>query len=193
MANSKRRCTQCKTYKPVTSMQIKPAGAFCNMKCLMAYANDKKNTDRLVKIGRKEVNRQLKQRKEKIKTLGEHKKELQTIFNKWVRLMDEGQPCISCQRHHTGQYHAGHYRSVGSAPELRYEPLNVHRQCSACNNHLSGNLIQYRVNLIKKIGLEKVEWLEGKHEPKHYKISDIVEMKATYRSFIRKLEQDKAA
>lgn len=109
--------------------------------------------------------RETKARQEKLKRPSDWKRDLQTIFNKFIRIRDEQEPCISCGRHHTGQYHAGHYRSVGSSPELRFNELNCHKQCSVCNNHLSGNLINYRINLIKKIGLASVEYLEGKHEP----------------------------
>lgn len=124
----------------------------------------------------------------KIKTRQEWLKDAQTIFNRFIRLRDEGLPCISCQRHHTGQYHAGHYRSVGSSPELRFNEFNVFRQCSPCNNHLSGNSINYRRNLISKIGVERVEWLEGPHEPKKYTIPEIQELIKTYRLKIKELE-----
>ena len=38
----------------------------------------------------------------------------------------------------------------GAMPSLRFNTHNVHKQCSACNNHLSGNMIEYRINLIAK-------------------------------------------
>jgi hypothetical protein len=100
-------------------------------------------------------------------------KEAQKWFNKFIRLRDDKEPCISCQRHHTGQYHAGHYRTVGSAPELRYDEDNCHKQCSPCNNHLSGNIVNYRPNLINKIGQERVDWLEGPHKPAKLSIDDL--------------------
>ena len=77
--------------------------------------------------------------------------------------------------------HASHYRSVGGHPELRFNPLNCHSACSICNNHLSGNLIPYRVALIEKIGLAEVEKLEGKHEPLKLTIEEIKEIKKIYK------------
>ena len=103
-------------------------------------------------------------------------------------MRDEKEACISCGRHHTGQYHAGHYRTVGAAPELRFNELNVHKQCSVCNNHLSGNLIEYRRGLVAKIGIEKVEWLEGKHEAKKYTIDEIIEIKKHYQQKIKDMQ-----
>jgi hypothetical protein len=92
----------------------------------------------------------------------------QVAFNQWIRKRDEGKPCISCGRFHEGQHHAGHYLSVGARPELRFEEKNANLQCSACNNYLSGNIVLYRKNLIERIGLENVEWLEGYHPPNKY-------------------------
>jgi hypothetical protein len=81
---------------------------------------------------------------------------------------------------HEGQWHAGHYRTTKAAPELRFHPLNVWRQCSACNVHLSGNITAYRASLVSKLGLGIVEWLEGHHEPVRWSIEDLQEIKAYY-------------
>jgi hypothetical protein len=122
--------------------------------------------------------------KDKIKSRSDWMKEAQVAFNAWIRERDKDLPCISCQRHHKGQYHAGHYRSVGACPELRFEPLNVHKQCSACNNYKSGNILEYRLNLIAKIGQEKVDWIEGKHDPVKYTVEDFREIRDRYRAMV---------
>lgn len=140
----------------------------------------------LVKQTRQKAEKkELRERKLKAKSRSQWLKEAQVEVNKYIRLRDGNLPCISCQRFHTGQYHAGHYRTIGSQPALRFDELNIHKQCAPCNNHLSGNLIEYRINLIKKIGLDKVEWLEGKHEPKKYTIDEIIAIKALYKQKIR--------
>ena len=123
----------------------------------------------------------LRQAREKAKTRSQHMKEAQAAFNAFIRARDAKLPCISCGRHHQGQWHAGHYRTVGASPELRFEELNVWKQCAPCNDHLHGNLINYRIELIKRIGLDKVEWLEGHHLPKKYSIQDLQEIKAIYK------------
>jgi len=110
----------------------------------------------------------------------------QTEFNKYIRNRDKKDPCISCGRHHTGQYHAGHYKTVGGHPALRFSEDNCHKQCSVCNNYKSGNLSEYRSNLLKKIGLERVEWLEGPHDPVKYTIEDLQEMLVKYQSLNKK-------
>jgi hypothetical protein len=155
--------------------------------CQVTYATAHalKSQDKRVKQERKE----LRERREKAKPRSWHKAEAQRWFNKYIRLRDADLPCISCQRFHTGQYHAGHYRTVGASPELRFDEHNVHKQCAPCNNHLSGNIVNYRSGLIARIGIELVEWLEGKHEPKHYTIDDLKAIKAKYKTLCRELEQ----
>ena len=115
-------------------------------------------------------------------------KKTQQIFNTFIRLRDVNDVCISCGRKHSGQHHAGHYRSVGSCPELRFSEDNCHRQCAPCNNHLSGNLIPYRVMLISKIGLDRVEKIEGPHEPKKYTIENLKTLQRWFKRKSRRLE-----
>lgn len=127
-----------------------------------------------------------KKMKEALKTHKDYLKELQIVFNRWVRLRDKGNLCISCQKRPKKE-NAGHYRSSGGNPELTFEPLNVHLQCEHCNTYLHGNLIDYRINLIKKIGLEKVEWLESSHDANKYTIPELKEMKVFYNNEIKRM------
>lgn len=143
----------------------------------------------LADIERKDI----KVRKEKLKSRAEHLKDTQHAFNAWVRARDAALTCVSCGRHHEGQYHAGHYRTVGANPELRFEPLNAWKQCAPCNNHLSGNLINYRISLLQRIGEEKVAWLEGPHESKKYTVEELKAMTAEYRAKTRELKKGQAA
>jgi hypothetical protein len=53
----------------------------------------------------------------------------------------------------------------GQGSALRFNEINCHKQCSACNDHLSGNIAEYRIELIRRIGLSLVEWLEQDHKP----------------------------
>ncbi|AOI76073.1 recombination protein NinG [Burkholderia sp. NRF60-BP8] len=181
-----KKCRQCGVvFTPMRSMQ-----KVCSPGCAMALAEKEKA--RKAARAQREERKSLREALEKAKTRGTHLRELQAAFNAWIRARDAGQPCISCGRYHQGQNHAGHYRSVGSEPALRFEPDNVHLQCQPCNTHLSGNLIPYRINLIRKIGLERVEWLEGKHEPQKLTIAEIQERKAFYRAEVRRMKKEAA-
>ena len=173
----KKLCKVCKElYQP-----IRPLQSVCSPNCAWDHARTVRE-----KAERKET----KELKVKLKTKAEWLKEAQAIFNQYIRLRDKDAPCISCQRFHTGQYHAGHYKTTGSHPELRFNEFNVHKQCAPCNNHLSGNIINYRLNLVKKIGLDEVEWLEGNHTANKYTIDDIKALKVLYKQKIKALDSN---
>lgn len=167
-------CKQCK----LKFIPSKPLQHVCGFDCAVAYTLALKEKNNRLKA--QEMRRDHKAAKQKIKTRAEWLKEAQTVFNRYIRMRDEKLPCISCRRHHQGQYHAGHYRTIGAAPELRFHEDNCHKQCAPCNNHLSGNLIAYRTALIEKVGISRVEFLEGKHEPLKLTIDEIKAIKAHY-------------
>lgn len=114
----------------------------------------------------------------------------QAAFNRFIRIRDADKPCVSCGRFHDGQWHAGHFLSTGARPELRFDESNVHRQCQPCNVHLHGNLVLYRAELIRRIGLEEVERLEGPQEPRKYTSQDLIEIRDTYVRKSRELEKE---
>lgn len=184
MANSKRICVNCKERFPVESGTIRPVGFFHSIECQIEYGRKNGAKARI-----KAKDKEHKQRKRKLKDEDRsfQLKKTQQIFNKYIRLRDNANPCISCGKHHAGQYHAGHYRSVGSAPELRFDSKNCWKQCAPCNNHLSGNLVNYRINLIARHSVELVDYLEGKHEPKRYTIADLKELQTKYSQLIKEL------
>ena len=167
----------CKICK-VKFTPTRPLQSVCSPNCAYTHAKAVR-----VKTERKET----REAKVRLKSKSEWLKEAQTVFNQYIRLRDKDLPCISCQRFHTGQYHAGHYLTTGAHPELRFDEINVHKQCSACNNYLSGNIVEYRINLISKIGIDAVTYLESKHQPKHYTIDDIKTLKAIYKEKVKTL------
>src|SRR5471032_767954 len=147
--------------------------AVCSPKCGLAIkdVNQAKARKSLAQVERREI----KVRKEKLKSRADHLREAQAAVNEFVRLRDAHLPCISCDSlpsdHDliTGsRWDAGHYRSVGACPELRFEPLNIHRQCVKCNRNLSGNAIEYRIRLVLRVGAYQVAWLEGPHPARKY-------------------------
>jgi hypothetical protein len=175
-------CRECRaTFTPSRPLQVA-----CGVACALSMAKAKSDKARksLALVERRE----LKVRKEKLKSRADHMRETQKVVNEFIRLRDQDLPCVSCGRFHEGQWHAGHFRSAGGHPELRFEPLNIWRQCAPCNTHKSGDLANYRIELVKRIGTEKVEWLEGPHEPQRYTIEQLKEIKAHYRALIRELK-----
>ncbi len=178
-----RQCRVCKTmFQPVRCLQT-----VCSPECAIEQAKAKRAKDERIAV--MESRKVIRLQKEKLKSRSEWMKEAQIVFNQYIRERDKNLPCISCGRHHQGQYHAGHYRTVGSHPELRFEESNAHKQCSVCNNHKSGNIIEYRINLKAKIGNEKLEWLEGNHDSKKYSIDDLKDIKSIYKSKLKELQR----
>jgi len=177
-----RACRVCKSnFVPARSMQ-----SACSVPCAVAWAK-KLAAQKAARANRAE-RKSLREALEKAKTRGAHLKELQAAFNGWVRARDAGQPCISCGRF--GQdMQAGHYRSVGSSAATRFMPNNCWLQCRQCNLYQHGSPISYRINLIKRIGLEAVEELEKDHPPLKLTLAEILEMKAFYRAKVRELKK----
>ena len=183
----RKRCPECRVmFTPSRDSQ-----AVCGeIECAIAHGKSEKGQasakKALADVGRRDI----KVRKEALKTRADHLKDTQHAFNAWIRARDAGQPCISCGTTADVQYCAGHYRTTAAAPELRFEPLNVNLQCNRnCNMGKSGNLLGYRPSLIEKIGIEAVEWLEGPHEPKKYTVEELKAMTAEYRAMTRELKR----
>ena len=115
----------------------------------------------------------------------------QKSFNAFIRKRDESRPCISCGRWHNGKWNAGHYRTTKAMPALRFNEINVHAQCEPCNTNLSGNITEYRIELVRRIGAPLVEWLEKDH-PKVNKWTkeELVSLRDYYRAALKELEND---
>jgi len=184
--NSKFRCRGCKSYFPQSEKVVINRGTYHSIDCATQYGREEANK---LKVTKEKKSHSAAKRKLKDEDRSFQLKKTQQIFNSFIRLRDANDVCISCGRYHSGQYHAGHYRSVGgNSSILRFNPDNCHRQCAPCNNHLSGNLIPYRVRLISKIGLDRVEKIEGPHEPKRYTIDDLKEIQNIYKLKTKELE-----
>lgn len=68
---------------------------------------------------------------------------------------------------------------------LRWNEENVNAQCVPCNQHKSGNLIDYRIGLIEKIGLDRVEWLEGPQAVRKYTCDEMRELIVHYKTKVK--------
>ncbi|WP_053151087.1 recombination protein NinG [Pseudomonas sp. P97.38] len=175
-----------------------PFQTWCSPDCAVTILRQRQEKQR--KSFAQRERREIKVRKEKLKTRADHLREAQAAVNEYVRLRDAYLPCISCDSMPndndlmTGsRWDAGHYRSVGACPELRFEPLNIHRQCVKCNRNLSGNAVEYRIRLVLRIGADQVAWLEGPHEPRKYTVEEIKAIRAEYRAKTRELKKGQAA
>ena len=180
-------CPICSTeYIPRSSLQ-----KVChNYKCAIAF-NKQRDAEIAAREQRKREREQsadLRQRREALKTRAEWEREAQAAFNKYIRMRDMYQECIS----HPGKLisnsnyitgsavDASHYRSRGAASHLRFNVFNVHAACTRCNRQLSGNAVEYRIRLIERIGLERVERLEADNEPRKFDIEYLKRVKSIF-------------
>ena len=166
--------------------------AVCSPKCALATVEVQKAKEKksLAQAGRREI----KVRKEALKTRGDHMREAQQAFNEYIRTRDQaaGHLCISSGKSldwSGNAVDAGHYRSVGSAPHLRFDERNCHAQSKQDNRFLSGNAVDYRIGLIARIGQEAVDALESDHSVRKYTVDEIKAIKATYRAKTRELKR----
>ena len=120
-----------------------------------------------------------------MKTIPTLIKEADRAFQAWVKERDRqaGYDCISSGRPlqwGTLLVNAGHFRSKGAASALRYHPDNCHAQSQHDNLYKSGNISAYRVRLIERIGIERVEALECMNAVHHWTREELLAIKATY-------------
>lgn len=130
---------------------------------------------------------------DKLKTMGDYEKDLQTVINDMIRLIDSGLQCISCGNMKKPQ--AGHYHSRSKNTSLRFNLHNLHIQDFYCNVELSANITGYNLGLIKWYGKDYQDYVEYKM-PLEFPLlkwtkNDLILWKAqamTYKKEIAKLE-----
>lgn len=179
------KCKVCSTEYVKRS----PFQKWCSVECASMLAEQAL----MKKKNRQEAAERAKTR-EKLKALETRPqlvKKAQTAFNAFVRARDAGKPCISCDKPlgtEPNTYDAGHYRSVGSAPHMRFVEDNAAGQCKHCNNYLGGNHVEYRKRLIDRIGLRRVEQIESDNTVRKYTREALEEIARHYRAEVRKLK-----
>lgn len=186
------KCKVCRTEY----VRKLPGQKVCGEHCALALA---------VSLREKELRREVKRtaainrgimlaRKEAIKTIPELIAEAQDVFNRFIRARDAGMPCICCGQHPKsesitgGTWDAGHYRSRGSAGHLRFNEDNCHAQLKNCNRYGAGRAVDYRIGLIARIGIERVEALESNNAVHKWTATELRAIKVTYKQKLKDLK-----
>lgn len=180
-----RKCRECgDPYQPKW-----PNQRVCSVNCAILYT--RKQEAKKQEKQEKEQRKETRARKEKLKTRSDWLREAQAVCNKHIRERDKDEGCISCDKPSSwgGQWHASHYRPTGNCSPLRFHEMNIHKACSECNNYKSGNLTEFRIMLIKKIGAENVEYLESQNQAYSWDIEDVKDVKQFYRDKLKALKQ----
>lgn len=186
MARAK-TCKVCKEpFTPVRPIQPTCGKFACGMEYALAVvARNKANKARKEAIAHREA-------KVKARTLTEWLDDAQDWVNRYIRLRDANDPCISCGTTNPNiQYAAGHYRTRKAASHLRFNHDNLHKQCNhRCNKQLSGNIAGYRPALIQKIGIERVEAIENDNSIHRWTIDEAKAVIAYHKQLIKELIND---
>lgn len=153
-----KKCKACSIlFEPIKSIQ-----PYCfNCTIERAKKHVKKQRDKKERDEKKEL-------KEKLKTVSDYRTEARYWFQRWIRMRDVGKSCISCNTflNEITKFDAGHYYNAKSYPTLVFDEYNCSGQCVFCNQHKSGNLIEYRKGIIKRYGQKVLDYLDEKSEDK---------------------------
>ena len=168
-----------------------PGALVCSEHCALAFALSENGKARKVMAVKEKRSDAVK--RQAMKSMGKLIAEAQTAFNAFIRARDHqaGFACISSGKvlDWTGNaVDAGHYRSRGSAPHLRFDERNCHAQSKQENRYASGNATGYRIGLIARIGLAAVEALECDQAPRKYTRDQLIAIKTEYAAKARALK-----
>lgn len=185
-----RPCKQCgQLFTPRTTLHN-----ICSPKCVL---KDMRKEKAAAKVAEKAERAETRRRKEAIKTIPDLIKEAQVAFNAYIRERDRqaGHHCISSGRplDWTGNaVDAGHYRSTGAASHLRFNEDNCHAQSKHDNQFLSGNAVDYRLGLVARIGMARVEALEADNTPHKWTREELIAIRDTYKAKLKQLKKTPA-
>lgn len=214
-----RKCTRksCRKELPTKANSDKwQVRGFCGLDCMAGHGNDKamafreraqateRRKARADRAAERKAYNAAKRARETTEDRYKKQVELtQPVFNKMIRLLDEGKPCISCGKSVCGfTFDAGHYHSVGSSETLRLDPRNCHLQGSSCNrtNHKANYKRRintdhvnagYQKGLVDRFGKCYLDWLDGPHPMRHYTAADIKDLRSMFAAECRRLESGK--
>jgi hypothetical protein len=169
-------------FLPFRSMQT-----VCGTKCALKVGPITRRKARLArKMDRARLN--------EMRPLSYWVKQAQTAFNAWVRARDlrAGHGCIDCGRPFQpnklgGSVDCGHYLSRGSAPHLKFDERNAFAQMKSCNRPGGATRGDFRIGVIRRIGLEAVEALEADQTVKQYRKEDLIAIRDDYRARLKAL------
>lgn len=198
----KRKCKNCSNYIEKEEGFITPTNMFfCSRDCAFKYSilaskkmQEKQRKKKLREFRKKEKleRKEKREKKLKLKPIAYWRNRAQNAFNAYIRERDINLGCISCGAITADAWHAGHWLSRGAHPELAFDERNCHKQCNQCNIHKSGNVLEYRKNLIIKIGLAEVEDLESKKPLNKYTKEDFQAIEKKYKAKLKKLKEKHA-
>jgi len=175
-------CRQCrKIFSPKVPLQV-----VCGLECAVSLAKEKQKEKE-----EREWRKRKREGLEKLKTITVYEQDARKVFQMWVRLRDKSLPCISCDVETSPQFDGGHYFKAEIYSGLIFHEDNCWKQCCRCNRDLHGNESNYRIGLVKRIGEDRVKWLEENKDRLRtvkYSKEELIEIKKKYLQKIKELK-----
>ena len=173
-----KKCKNCKKiFVPERQMQ-----SCCSFECSIEWAKKLQQKSKEKKANKIKKDFKANDKSELLKLA-------QMIVNKYIRLRDLNKPCCTCGHLEGRQFHAGHFENVGGKGQLRFYTLNIHKQCSICNNWKSGNLAEYERFMINKYGIDFVEKLKSNNQRANYSVEYLQRLIKVFRKKIKLYER----
>lgn len=164
---NEKTCKVCsKRFKPFKTTQV-----VCSIKCS-------------VKVAKKVIREEKKANRDMVVKYSVLMSEAKKQFQKWIRKRDENKPCVSCGKLYAEQWDGSHYYKAEVFKGVIFDEDNVHKSCSYCNKWLDGNLNPYRIELFKRIGIDRVNNLDNKANTtrqKKWSRDELIEIREKYR------------
>lgn len=179
------RCRHCKTKFDVK---------YFNQKyCLGTDACIRAFKDFAVELQRKkrerEWRKEKKEKRQKLKSIGKLKLDAREPFQKWIRLRDADQNCISCDTPVSDIWDGGHFYKAELYSGLIFHEWNCHKQCRKCNKYLNGNENNYRLGLIKRYGMQFVLELDAIADQNRQRKYSRLELEAIKEMYLKKCRE----
>ena len=198
------RCGVCKSKYVAQYNTLQPT---CNnFECMAAHATKTREKAQKAEKKQRKANDKAFKQKVVIEDLGYQHGLTKPVFNrmrvleefKWFSDRDIEPYCISCQKTNM-DWCCGHFKTVGSQGNLRYDRLNTYLQCNRyCNMGLSGNIegnkttVGYKKGLLLRFGEDEGQWIidycEIHTEKADWYWEDLKNFRAEYSARIRELE-----
>lgn len=122
-------------------------------------------------------------------------KKARAAVNRYCRLRDiaAGKGCITCgarpEARFGGAFDAGHWRSVGSAPQLQFWTSQIRLQCVKCNRYGGGRAVEFRMALVAERGEAWVQSIEAANHTAKFSTQYLERLTRIYAARARKKEK----
>jgi len=204
MSTATRKCTGCKgQYPSKADTWIKcNAGWFHDQSCANEYRIAKQEKQALRHLAKTRKDREKserkawKTRKAKLKGLSYWIKQTKLVAQEYAAIRDSDKGCVSCgmgleqqNNEYLTRFDGGHFKTVGSHPELQLYTLNIHGQCRKCNGFEGGKPVEYEAELVERYGMGLVDFLNGPHEAQHWDIAYLEKYRKTIRKKTRLIKK----